>query len=48
MMGYVTDKSYKQNSSLIKGVGSVAHVAGPTRGRPAVARSAVYSVVDIT
>ena len=42
----MTDESYQQNASLIEGVGSIAHVTGPNSGRPAVARGAVYSVVD--
>ena len=42
----VIDKSYQQNASFIEGVGLEAHVAGPTSGRPAVARGAVCSVVD--
>ena len=47
MMGIVTYKLYHLNTSLIEGVGSVAHVAGPTSGRSAVAFGAVYSAVNI-
>ena len=42
----MTEKLYQQDASLIEGVGLVAHAAGHTSRRPAVARGAVYSVVD--
>ena len=41
----MTEELY-QNASLIEGVGLVAHIAGPTSGRPAVACGAVYSLVN--
>ena len=31
---------------LLKGVGSMARIAGPASWRPAAARGALYSVVD--